>query len=163
VQIGPLIDAAAVEKVSAHVKEALRGGAQLVAGGAALDETGHFFAPTVLDGITSQMLIAREETFGPVAGVTSFADEREVVALANDTPYGLAAYVHTRDYARLIRMAERLDFGVIGANDGAPSTPGAPFGGVKASGYGREGGATGIDEYLDTKYVSIGGIASPDH
>jgi succinate-semialdehyde dehydrogenase/glutarate-semialdehyde dehydrogenase len=117
----------------------------------------------VLDGITGEMLIAREETFGPVAGVTTFADEREVIELANDTPYGLAAYVHTRDYACLIRMAERLDFGVIGANDGTPSTPGAPFGGVKASGYGREGGAAGIAEYLDTKYVSVGGIADPNH
>lgn len=159
VEIGPLIDAAAVEKVSAHIDDALSRGAEALVGGAPLAGPGHFFAPTVLDGITSDMLLSREETFGPVAGVTAFEDEQDVLAAANATPYGLAAYVHTRDYAQLIRMAEGLDFGVIGANDGAPSTPGAPFGGVKASGYGREGGAFGIDEYLDTKYVSIGGIA----
>jgi succinate-semialdehyde dehydrogenase/glutarate-semialdehyde dehydrogenase len=163
VQIGPLIDAAAVEKVTRHLEDARARGARLLTGGTCLEGDGHFFAPSVLDGITGEMLIAREETFGPVAGVTTFADEREVIELANDTPYGLAAYVHTRDYACLIRMAERLDFGVIGANDGTPSTPGAPFGGVKASGYGREGGAAGIAEYLDTKYVSVGGIADPNH
>ena len=161
VDIGPLIDAAALEKVRGHVEDATRRGAQLLVGGDAVQDlgAGSFFAPTVLDGITPDMRISREETFGPVAGVAPFATEEEAVALANDTPYGLAAYVQTRDYARLFRLAEQLDFGVIGMNDGVPSTPSGPFGGVKESGYGREGGASGIDEYLDVKLISVGGLA----
>jgi succinate-semialdehyde dehydrogenase / glutarate-semialdehyde dehydrogenase len=106
------------------------------------------------------MLIAREETFGPVVGITSFDDEEQAIQQANATPYGLAAYVYTRDSVRLFRMSERLEFGVIGANDGAPSAPAGPFGGIKASGYGREGGSYGIDEYLDVKYISVGGVAA---
>jgi succinate-semialdehyde dehydrogenase/glutarate-semialdehyde dehydrogenase len=144
--------------VERHVDDAVRHGARVVVGGGRLGGRGHFFAPTVLDGITSEMLIAREETFGPVAGLTVFDDESEAIRLANATPYGLAAYLQTRDYARLFRVAERLEFGIVGANDGAPSAPNAPFGGVKESGIGREGGAFGIDEYLDVKYLSIGGI-----
>ena len=104
------------------------------------------------------MLISHEETFGPVAGLTVFDTEDEVVAMANGGPFGLAAYFETRDYARLFRVAERLQFGIVGANDGVPSTPNAPFGGVKESGYGREGGAFGIDEYVDVKFLSIGGV-----
>lgn len=160
VQIGPLIDHSAILKAQRHVDNAVAGGAKLVIGGGPLrsgeHSQGHFFAPTVLDGITSDMLIASEETFAPVAGLTPFETDEEAIRAANDTRYGLAAYFHTRDYARLFRVAERLDFGVIGANDGAPSLPSAPFGGLRESGYGREGGAFGIDEYVDIKYVSIG-------
>ena len=158
VEIGPLIDDRAVTKGREHVEDALARGARLVVGG---DDAGHggtFFAPTVLDGVTPEMLISHEETFGPVAGLTVFESEDDVIRLANNGPYGLAAYFETRDYARLFRVAERLHFGIVGVNDGVPSTPNAPFGGVKESGYGREGGAFGIDEYLDVKYVSVGGI-----
>jgi succinate-semialdehyde dehydrogenase/glutarate-semialdehyde dehydrogenase len=158
VQIGPLIDARAVETVERHVEDAVRRGARLVVGGCRLAQGPNFYAPTVLDGITADMLISREETFGPVAGLTSFETEAEAIALANDTPYGLAAYVQTRDFARVFRIAERLDFGIVGVNDGAPSTPTAPFGGIKESGFGREGGAYGIDEYLNVKYISIGAV-----
>jgi succinate-semialdehyde dehydrogenase/glutarate-semialdehyde dehydrogenase len=104
------------------------------------------------------MLIYREETFGPVAGLTPFDDEAQAIAYANDTVYGLAAYFHTRDYARLMRVAEKLDYGIIGANTGIISAANAPFGGVKESGYGREGGSQGIDEYLAVKYVCVGGV-----
>ncbi|HTE63791.1 MAG TPA: NAD-dependent succinate-semialdehyde dehydrogenase [Solirubrobacteraceae bacterium] len=162
VDIGPLINADAVRKVRDHVEDAVRAGARVVVGGPAppdgLGSDGGFCAPTVLDGVTSDMRIATEETFGPVAAVTIFDHEDEVVELANGTEFGLAAYVQSGDYARVFRVAERLDFGVIGFNDGAPSSPAAPFGGVKQSGYGREGGAAGIDEYLEVKYVSVGGV-----
>jgi succinate-semialdehyde dehydrogenase / glutarate-semialdehyde dehydrogenase len=161
VQIGPLIDDAAVAKVRRHVEDAIARGAELVVGddGSNGNGTGHFSTPTLLDGITTDMLIASEETFGPVAGLTVFDTEDEAIALANDTPFGLAAYLLTRDYARMLRVAERLEFGIVGANDGAPSVPSAPFGGVKQSGFGREGGDFGIDEYLNVKYVSIGGVS----
>jgi len=163
VQIGPLIDDRAVRKVETHVADAVAGGARLLAGGMRRTDgdlaRGTFFAPTLLDGVTASMVISREETFGPVVGLSEFATEDEAIALANDTPYGLAAYFATRDYARLLRVAEALEFGVIGANDGVPSTPVAPFGGVKESGYGREGGAVGIDEYVAIKFVSIGDVA----
>jgi succinate-semialdehyde dehydrogenase/glutarate-semialdehyde dehydrogenase len=159
VEIGPLIDAAAFEKVSGHVADAVRRGARVVTGGRPRPEAGpHFYEPTLLDQVSGDMRIAREETFGPVAGVTAFDDEEQIVRLANESPYGLAAYIQTRDYARMFRVAERLDFGVIGINDGAPSTPGAPFGGLKASGFGREGGSFGIDEYLDVKLLSVGAV-----
>jgi succinate-semialdehyde dehydrogenase/glutarate-semialdehyde dehydrogenase len=164
VTVGPLIDARGVAKADEHVKDALAKGADLVVGGEALTDgafaSGSFYAPTVLDNVTEDMLIYREETFGPVAGVTVFDDEDEVVRMANDTVYGLAAYFHTRDYARLLRVAERLEYGIVGANDGIISSAAAPFGGIKESGYGREGGPQGIDEYLDVKYVSIGGVGS---
>ena len=158
VEIGPLIDDRAVAKAKEHVDDAVARGARLVVGGDDGGRGGTFFAPTLLDGVTPEMLISSEETFGPVAGLTVFDSEDEAVRLANDGPYGLAAYFETRDYARLFRVAERLDFGIIGANDGVPSTPNAPFGGVKESGYGREGGDFGIDEYLDVKFLSIGGV-----
>ena len=151
-----------MEKVEEHVQDALSHGARLVAGGKRLDEgelaQGSFYAPTILDGVTDDMLMYREETFGPVAGLTPFETEADAISMANDSVYGLAAYFHTRDYARLLRVAERLEYGIVGANDGIISAANVPFGGMKESGYGREGGSVGIDEYLETKYVLIAGV-----
>lgn len=160
VDVGPLIDDRAVAKVEAHVADAVRLGARVVTGGRRIPFgeglTDRFYAPTVLDGVNDQMLVAYEETFGPIAPIIGFRTEEEVIVAANDTTYGLAAYFYTRDAARLIRVAEALDFGVIGANDALPSTPQAPFGGMKQSGLGREGGKWGVQEFLETKYVSVG-------
>ena len=162
VTIGPLIDERGVEKAELHVRDAVERGARVVLGGERLTEgeyaRGSFFAPTVLEGITPEMLICSEETFGPVAGISRFETEEEAIELANDSVYGLCAYFHTRDYARLLRVAEQLDYGIVGANAGIISAPNAPFGGVKESGYGREGGSVGIDEYLDVKYVLVAGV-----
>ncbi len=158
VQIGPLVDDRAVAKVEDHIADALAGGASIVTGGKRVPPPdGHadrFFAPTVVTGVQPGMTIMMEETFGPVAPVIRFEDEADAVAMANDTQYGLAAYLYTRDASRLMRVAEALEYGIVGANDGAPSTPQAPFGGVKESGLGREGGKWGLEEYLETKYVS---------
>ena len=158
VHIGPLIDDAAVAKVERHLDDALSGGATVRTGGQKLPmEEGfadRFFAPTVLDGITGQMQLSHEETFGPIAPLRRFVHEDEALEIANDTPYGLAAYFFTRDASRLMRMAEGLDYGIVGANDGGPSTAQAPFGGMKQSGIGREGGHHGMDEYVEIKYVS---------
>jgi succinate-semialdehyde dehydrogenase/glutarate-semialdehyde dehydrogenase len=115
-----------------------------------------FYAPTIIEGFDHSMLLAKEETFGPVSPLKVFKHEDEAVALANDSEFGLAAYFYTRDASRLMRVAERLEYGIVGANDGAPSTAQAPFGGVKHSGFGREGGKYVMDEYLETKYVSWG-------
>ena len=160
--IGPLIDSRAVDKADEHVQDAVAKGAKLVTGGQRLTEgefaKGAFYAPTILDGVTREMDIFYEETFGPVAGLTVFDTEDEVIELANDSIYGLASYFHTKDYARLMRVAERLEYGIVGANAGIISAANAPFGGVKQSGYGREGGSVGIDEYLDVKYVLMGGV-----
>ncbi|HZR93153.1 MAG TPA: NAD-dependent succinate-semialdehyde dehydrogenase [Gaiellaceae bacterium] len=162
VTIGPLIDERGVDKVDEHVQDAIRRGARLVTGGERLTEgelaRGCFYAPTVLEGVTSDMLISSEETFGPVAGVTRFETEEEAIRLANDSVYGLCAYFHTRDYARLLRVAERLEYGIVGVNAGIISAANVPFGGIKESGYGREGGSVGIDEYLDVKYVLVAGV-----
>jgi succinate-semialdehyde dehydrogenase/glutarate-semialdehyde dehydrogenase len=162
VAIGPLIDGRAVDKVEEHVEDARRRGAKVVLGGHRLDDgeyaRGSFYAPTVLDGIDEDMLMYREETFGPVAGLTPFDTEEDAIRMANDSVYGLAAYFHTRDYARLMRVAEKLEYGIVGANSGIISAANVPFGGMKESGYGREGGAFGIDEYLETKYVLVGGV-----
>ena len=162
VEIGPLIDERALDKVVEHVEDAVGHGARLLAGGTRVaDEDlarGAFYAPTVLADVTGEMLISHEETFGPVAAVAPFDTEDEAIALANDTVFGLAAYFHTRDYARLLRVAERLEYGIVGANSGLISAPNVPFGGVKESGYGREGGEVGIDEYLDVKYVLVAGV-----
>lgn len=152
--IGPLVDAQGLEKVKAHVEDALQKGAKIVTGGHALD--GLYFEPTVLSGITSDMRLMSEETFGPVAPIMAFDTEAEAVRLANDTPYGLAAYFYTNDLSRAFKVAEALEYGIIGVNDGVPSTPYVPFGGVKQSGLGREGGHWGIEEYLETKYISLG-------
>ncbi len=165
VAIGPLIDERGVDKADQHVQDAIRRGAHLVTGGGRLDDgeyaRGSFYAPTVLDGVTPDMLISTEETFGPVAGVSRFETEEEAIRLANDSVYGLCAYFHTRDYARLLRVAEQLEYGIVGANTGIISAANVPFGGVKESGYGREGGAVGVDEYLDVKYVLVAGVGTP--
>lgn len=158
VAIGPLIDDAAMEKVERHVSDAVSRGARVVCGGRRARPSGdladRFYAPTVLTGVTSDMLVCREETFGPIAPVRSFTTESEAVALANDTRFGLAAYFYTRDASRLMRVAEALEYGIVGANDGAPSTAQAPFGGMKESGFGREGGRYAMEAYLETKYIS---------
>jgi succinate-semialdehyde dehydrogenase / glutarate-semialdehyde dehydrogenase len=159
VSIGPLVDAAAVAKVANQVNDAAAKGAVIETGGTVLDSGdlagGCFFAPTVLTGVTPDMLISHEETFGPVAAVTIFDTEEEVLALANDTEYGLASYVYTNDISRAWRAMEALRFGIIGINDINPTSAAAPFGGVKESGLGREGGQDGILEYLDTKLVGF--------
>ncbi len=162
--IGPMINDAAIEKAEEHVADALAKGAKLAYGGERLTDGayagGSYYQPTILDGVTPDMLIHHEETFGPVAGLTVFDTEDEVIELANSSEYGLASYFHTRDYARLLRVAERLEYGIVGANAGIISAANVPFGGVKESGYGREGGSVGIDEYLDVKYVLIGGVGT---
>lgn len=157
VDIGPLINDSAVEKVESHIENARTHGAILVSGGKRYRIDGlanRFFEPTLLTGMTPNMALASEETFGPVAPVARFSDEQEAIELANASEFGLAAYFFTRDASRLIRVAEALEYGIIGANDGAPSTAQAPFGGVKHSGFGREGGRYVMDEYTELKYVS---------
>ncbi|KGQ22501.1 NAD-dependent succinate-semialdehyde dehydrogenase [Thermus filiformis] len=151
--IGPLVNEAALRKVRAHVEDALARGASLVAGGEA---KGLFFLPTVLLDVKPESLLFREETFGPVAPLTVFQGEEEALRYANAFPVGLAAYVFTRDLSRAFRVAEALEYGIVGVNDGVPSTPQAPFGGMKRSGLGREGGRWGLEEYLEVKYVSLG-------
>jgi succinate-semialdehyde dehydrogenase / glutarate-semialdehyde dehydrogenase len=151
---GPLIDDAAVAKVTQHIGDATSKGARLVTGGNASE--GRYVEPTVLADVTRDMLIAREETFGPVAAVFRFSDEAEVVGLANDTEFGLASYFYSRDIGRIWRVAEALEYGMVGINTGLISNEVAPFGGVKQSGLGREGSKYGIDEYVELKYLCIG-------
>jgi succinate-semialdehyde dehydrogenase/glutarate-semialdehyde dehydrogenase len=152
-QVGPLVDRQGLDKVASHVDDAVGKGATALVGGQRRD--GLYFDPTVLVNVKSGMRILEEETFGPVAPIVGFTDEAEAIRAANATPYGLAAYIWTRDLGRAFRVAEALDFGIVGVNDGLPATPHAPFGGVKNSGIGREGGRWGLEEYLDVKYVSV--------
>jgi len=152
VEIGPLINADGLAKVEAHLADAVARGAQIEVGGMRHSAGPLFFTPTVVSGVTPQMRMASEETFGPVAPIYRFATESEALALANDTPYGLAAYCYTRDLGRAFRMYEGLEYGIVGINTGIISTEVAPFGGVKESGLGREGGPHGIDEFLEVKY-----------
>ncbi len=158
VQVGPLIEAAALEKVQSHVANAVSGGARVLVGGAPHSLGGLFYQPTVLADVTSDMLVSREETFGPVAPLFRFETEKEVVALANNTEFGLAAYFYSRDVGRIFRVAEALEAGMVSVNTGNFSNEVAPFGGVKQSGLGREGSKYGIDEYLEIKYVTIAGL-----
>ena len=154
--VGPLINADGKAKVEAHVEDALSKGATAICGGESHEAGPLFYSPTVLVGVTKDMLMASEETFGPVAPIYRFDQEAEAIALANDTQYGLAAYFYTEDLSRTFRVYEALDYGIIGVNTGIISTEVAPFGGVKESGLGREGGPHGIDEFLETKYGCIG-------
>jgi succinate-semialdehyde dehydrogenase/glutarate-semialdehyde dehydrogenase len=155
VEVGPLIDAAGREKVSTLVADAVDRGARVLVGAEPVDGAGYFYRPTVLADVPRDARMQHEEIFGPVAPVTTVATEAEAVAAANDTPYGLVAYVYTRDLARAVRVCERLEAGMIGLNQGIVSNPAAPFGGVKHSGLGREGGRVGIEEFLETKYIAV--------
>ena len=157
-QQGPLISEDAVAKVSAHVADAVAGGGTVLTGGGRHPLGRTFFEPTLITGVTPDMLVAREETFGPLAAVLKFETEDEAVAIANDTPFGLASYFFTRDLGRMWRVGERLEFGVVGVNTGLISYEGAPFGGVKESGLGREGSRHGIDEFTEIKYLCIDGL-----
>jgi succinate-semialdehyde dehydrogenase/glutarate-semialdehyde dehydrogenase len=157
---GPLINADAVAKVEEHIGDALAKGATVVTGGARHERGGNFFQPTVLADVPREAKIFSEETFGPVAPLFRFRTEEEAIALANDTPFGLAAYFYTRDVGRIFRVSEALEYGIIGVNEGIISTEVAPFGGFKESGLGREGSKYGLDEYLEIKYVALGGIGT---
>jgi len=155
VDVGPLIDAKARDGVAELVRDARDKGANVVLGGSPSEGKGYFFEPTVVTGVPKDARVMTEEIFGPVAPIAAFTSEEEVLEMANGTEYGLVAYVFTRDLSRMIRVSEALEFGMIGFNQGIVSNPAAPFGGVKASGFGREGGFEGIEEYLETKYVGI--------
>jgi succinate-semialdehyde dehydrogenase/glutarate-semialdehyde dehydrogenase len=155
VDVGPLIDDDQRSKVAELVEDAVGKGARAVVGGSALDGAGYFFEPTVLGGVSPNARVLKEEIFGPVAPIASFSSEEDAIAAANDTEYGLVAYVFTRDIKRALRVCEGLETGMIGLNQGMVSNAGAPFGGVKQSGIGREGGNEGIDEFLETKYVAV--------
>jgi succinate-semialdehyde dehydrogenase/glutarate-semialdehyde dehydrogenase len=158
VKIGPLIDDRAVVKAEEHVADAVSKGATVLTGGKRVEGAGHFYQPTVLTNVKEGMLILREETFGPVAPLVKFDTEEEAIRLANDTEFGLASYFYSRDIARVWRVAEALECGIVGINEGIISTEVAPFGGIKESGVGREGSKYGIDDYLEIKYLCFGGI-----
>ena len=158
VQQGPLIDIRAVEKVEYHIADATSQGAKLVAGGSRHELGGTFFQPTVLSNVTAAMVVSREETFGPLAPIFSFKDEQDAVDMANATEFGLAAYFYSRDIGRIWRVAEALEYGIVGINEGIISNEVAPFGGIKESGIGREGSKYGMDDFLEIKYLCMGGI-----
>jgi succinate-semialdehyde dehydrogenase/glutarate-semialdehyde dehydrogenase len=159
VNIGPLIDERGYEKVKSHVAQAVASGADVIVGGDRLEgdqyDHGYFFAPTVLSGVSDDMLIAREETFGPVIPLLTFRDEAEVIARSNDSVYGLAAYLYTKDLGRALKTSDALEYGIVGVNDPTPASATAPFGGFKQSGLGREGGHEGIEAFLESKLVSV--------
>ncbi|PZP24397.1 NADP-dependent succinate-semialdehyde dehydrogenase [Pseudomonas kuykendallii] len=158
VTTGPLIDDKAVAKVKEHIEDALSKGAQVVSGGKAHSLGGSFFEPTILVNVPKDAKVSKEETFGPLAPLFRFKDEAEVIAMANDTEFGLASYFYARDLSRVFRVAEALEYGMVGINTGLISTEVAPFGGVKASGLGREGSKYGIEDYLELKYLCLGGV-----
>jgi succinate-semialdehyde dehydrogenase / glutarate-semialdehyde dehydrogenase len=158
--VGPLIDQAAFDKVSHHVADAVDCGARLVLGGKPHDRGKTFYTPTLLDGLADESAVWHEETFGPVAAVRTFASESEAIELANDTPYGLAGYLYSRDVGRIFRVSEQLEYGILGINTGFISVEVAPFGGVKESGIGREGSKYGVEDWIETRYLSLGGIDS---
>ena len=155
VALGPLIDGAAVEKIEEHISDARSKGARVMLGGGRHERGGNFFQPTVLADVTSEMLLAKEETFGPVAPLFRFTDEDDVIRQANDTEFGLASYFYARDLSRVFRVAEALEYGMVGVNTGLISTAEAPFGGLKSSGLGREGSRYGMEEFLELKYVCL--------
>lgn len=155
-EIGPLIDEEALSKAEEHVQDAVRGGGRLLCGGKRIPRSGYFFEPTVIAEVPRGSLCMHEETFAPIAPVLPFDNEAEAVEQANTSPYGLSAYVFTRDISRMFRLGESLEVGMIGVNDGVPSTSQAPFGGVKQSGWGRELGSEGMEEFLETRHLSIG-------
>ena len=157
---GPLIDIKAVEKIEEHIADAVAKGGKVLTGGKRHKLGGSFFEPTVVSGATSKMLVAREETFGPLAPVFRFKTEQEAIKMANDTEFGLAAYFYARDVGRVWRVAGALEYGIVGINEGIVSTEVAPFGGVKESGVGREGSHHGIDEFLEVKYMCMGGLGA---
>jgi succinate-semialdehyde dehydrogenase/glutarate-semialdehyde dehydrogenase len=159
VAIGPLIDEHAVAKVVEHVDDAIAKGARVVVGGKRHQKGGNYYEPTILADVTPSMRIFREETFGPVAPIFRFSTDDEAIALANDTEFGLASYFYSRDIGRVLKVAEALEYGIVGINEGLISTEVAPFGGVKESGLGREGSKYGIEDYLELKYLCVGGIA----
>lgn len=158
VTTGPLIDDAAVAKVEEHVQDAIAKGAKVLCGGSKHDRGGRFYQPTVITQVNEDMLCMREETFGPLAPIVKFTDEAEVIRLANNTDYGLASYFYSRDIGRIFRVAEALEYGMVGVNTGLISNEMAPFGGVKQSGLGREGSVYGMDDFMEMKYVCLGGI-----
>ena len=157
---GPLIDMAAVEKVEEHISDAVAHGARVVSGGSRHEMGGTFFQPTVLTDVSTDMKVTREETFGPVAPLYRFETEEQVLEMANDTEFGLAAYFYSRDIGRIWRVMEGLEYGIVGVNEGIISTEVAPFGGMKESGVGREGSKYGIEDFLEVKYGLIGGIGA---
>ena len=153
---GPLVNKAAVEKVKMHVQDAVSKGAKIEVGGHASQHTGFFYEPTVLSGVTPDMMVSREETFGPLAPVFQFETEQEVLQLANDSEFGLAGYFFSQDIARAMRVAQMLQVGMVGVNTGKISAAEAPFGGIKESGYGKEGSLYGLGEYQNIKSITIG-------
>jgi succinate-semialdehyde dehydrogenase/glutarate-semialdehyde dehydrogenase len=155
VDVGPLVDKPSREKVTELVQDAVDTGARVLVGGNPVGERGYFYAPTVLAEVSPKARVLREEVFGPVAPIVTFSSDEDALRLANDTEYGLVAYAFTQDLKRALRVVEGLESGMVGLNAGIVSNPAAPFGGVKQSGFGREGGAEGIEEYLETKYVGI--------
>jgi succinate-semialdehyde dehydrogenase/glutarate-semialdehyde dehydrogenase len=157
---GPLINAAGLAKVEDHMADALALGARVATGGKRHALGGTFYEPTVLTGVTPEMKVAHEETFGPVSPLFRFESEAEAIAMANDTPFGLAAYFYTQDAARTWRVGAALEYGIVGINEGIISTEVAPFGGMKESGLGREGSRYGIEDYLEIKYLCMGGLGA---